>query len=81
LLQGGAFRVKVALAALIVAGLVSVTGGTVLSRAATNDARAFLGAGPDREEPASSDGLTGMGVFLFVSLPLAIAGLALFGSG
>jgi hypothetical protein len=81
LLQGGGFRVKVAVAALVIAGLLSVSGSTVLSRPVTNDARAFLGWGPDREEPVSGDALTGLGVFLFVSLPLAVAGLVLLGAG
>jgi hypothetical protein len=81
LLQGGGFRVKVAVAALVIAGLLSVSGSTVLSRPVTNDARAFLGWGPDREEPASGDGLTGLGVFLFVSLPLAVTGLLLTSAG
>jgi hypothetical protein len=40
----------------------------------TNDERALLGRGTDRERPDSGEGLTGLGVFLFVSLPLFIAG-------
>ncbi len=78
-LQGGGFRSKVALAAMVLAGLVSLTGGTALSRAVTNEERAFLGMGPDRDEPDTGEGLTGLGVFLFVSLPLFIAGAALLG--
>jgi hypothetical protein len=81
-LQGGGFRSKVAVALMVIAGLVSLTGGTAFSRAATNDERAFiLGMGPDREEPDTGEGLTGVGIFLFVSLPLFIAGGVLFGSG
>jgi hypothetical protein len=79
-LQGGEFRPKVAITLLVIAGLISLTGGTALSRAVTNDARAFLGMGPDLEAPDTGDGLTGLGVFLFVSVPLFIAGGALFGS-
>jgi hypothetical protein len=37
--------------------------------------------GPDREEPYTGEGLTGMSVLLSVSLPLFIAGGVLFGSG
>jgi hypothetical protein len=78
-LQGGGFRPKVGIALMVIAGLISLTGGTVLSRAATNDERAFiLGTGPDREEPDTGEGLTGLGIFLFVSLPLFIAGGVLF---
>src|SRR3712207_5736710 len=80
-LQGGGFRSKVEIALMVIAGLISLTGGTVLSRTATNDERAFLGMGPDREEPDTGEGLTGLGVFLFVSLPLFIAGGVLSGSG
>jgi hypothetical protein len=80
-LQGGGFRVKVAIVLIVVAGVLSVTGGTVLSRAGTSDVRAFLGQGPDREEPDTGEGLTGVGIFLFVSLPLFLAGGLLFGSG
>jgi hypothetical protein len=80
-LQGGGFRSKVAIAAMVLAGLISLTGGAVFSRAETIEQRAFFGMGPDREEPDTGEGLTGLGVFLFVSLPLFIAGGVLFGSG
>ncbi len=80
-LQGGGFRPKVAIALMVIAGLLALTGGTALSRAASNEERAFLGLGPDREEPDSGEGLTGLGVFLFVSLPLFVVGGVLFGSG
>ncbi|SDF23935.1 hypothetical protein SAMN05660662_1494 [Blastococcus aurantiacus] len=64
---------------MAVAGLLALTGGSVLSRATTTDARAFLGRGPSREDPASGEGLTAAGVFLFVSLPLLVLGLVLLG--
>ena len=80
-LQGGGLRSKVAIAVMVIAALTSLTSGTVFSRAADNDERAFLGMGPDREEPYTGQSLTGLGVFLFVSLPLFIAGGVLFGSG
>ncbi len=80
-LHGGGLRSKVAIAVMVIAALISLTGGTAFSRAADNDERAFLGMGPDREEPYTGQGLTGLGVFLFVSLPLFIAGGVLFGSG
>jgi hypothetical protein len=79
-LQGGGLRSKVGIAAMVVAGLISLTGGTAFSRVADNDERAFLGMGPDREEPYTGEGLTGLGVFLFVSLPLFIVGSVVFGS-
>ena len=36
---------------------------------------------PDRDEPGTGESLTGVGVFLFVSLPLFAAGLLVYGSG
>ena len=81
-LQGGGFRSKVAIALMVIAGLINLTGGAASSKAATIDERAFiLGAGPDRDEPDTGEGLTGLGVFLLVSLPLFLAGGVLFGSG
>ncbi len=81
-LQGGGFRSKVGIALMVIAGLISLTGGTAFSRAADYEERAFiLGAGADRDEPYTSEGLTGLGIFLFVSLPLFLAGGVLYGSG
>ena len=79
--QGGGFRSKAGIAMMVIAGLISLTGGTALSRATTRETRAFLGMGPDLEEPATGEGLTALGVFLFVSLPLFIVGGLLFGRG
>ena len=78
---GGSFRLHWAVALMVGAGLLALTGGTALSRASTADVRAFLGRGPDHEEQNTGDGLTGVGVFLFVSLPLLVSGLLLYGSG
>ncbi len=79
--QGGGFRSKAGIALMAIAGLISLTGGTAFSRAATLETRAFLGMGPDFEEPATGEGLTALGVFLFVSLPLFIVGGLLLGPG
>jgi hypothetical protein len=80
-IQGGGLRVKVAIVLMVIAALVSFTGGNALSRGSSNEARAFLGWGPEREDPDTGPGLTGMGVFLFVSLPLFVAGGVLYGAG
>ena len=72
--QGGGFRSKAGIALMILAGLLCLTGGTALSRATSLENRAFFGTGPDLEEPASGEGLTALGVFLFVSLPLFLIG-------
>ena len=79
--QGREFRTELAIAAMVVHSLAGLTGGTAFTRAADNDTQAFLGWGPDREEPDTDPGLTGIGVFLFVSLPLFLGDLALLSSG
>jgi hypothetical protein len=80
-LQDGGFRVKAAVALLVIAGLIALTGGNALNRSGTAEMRVLLGTGPDHEEPATGAGLTSVGVFLFVSLPLFVAGGLLYGTG
>jgi high-affinity Fe2+/Pb2+ permease len=80
-ISGEELRRTFSITLMVVAGLLALTGGTALSRASTNDVRAFLGRGPDNEEPDSGEGLTGIGVFLLVSVPLLVAGLLLHGGG
>jgi hypothetical protein len=76
------FRVPFAVALMLIGALIGVTSGTELSREGTNDARAFLGlGGPHREELPTGEGLTGVGIFLFVAVPLLVAGLVLYGTG
>jgi hypothetical protein len=43
--------------------------------------RVLMGSGPDHENPSTGGALTGVGIFLFVSLPLFVAGGLLYGSG
>ena len=81
LTQDSGFRVPFAVALMVVGGVLSLTGGTLFSRADSSDVRAFLGMGLDNSEVDSGEGLTGVGVFLFVSLPLFVVGLLLFGTG
>jgi hypothetical protein len=73
------FRRAAGIALMAVAGAVALTGGAASSRASTAQARAFLGRGPDREDPGSGDGLTAVGMFLLVALPLFVAGLVAHG--
>ena len=75
------FRVPFAVALMVLGGLLCLTGGTVVARAESNDVFAFLGRGPDREVTGQGESLAPVGVFLFVSLPLLVAGLVLYGTG
>ncbi len=77
----GIFGSRLGITLLVVAGLSTVTGGTWLSRPETSEARAFLGLGPERDadQPAGPSALGPVGVFLFVTLPLAVVGLLLLG--
>jgi hypothetical protein len=79
--NGDGFRVPFALALMILGGLLCLTGGTVITRGESNDVFAFLGRGPDREVTGQGESLAPVGVFLFVSLPLLVAGLLLYGTG
>ncbi len=81
LVAGGAYRPKLGLAMMVVAGLLSLTGGLGTGRLETADARAFLGYGPERDEPSPGGPLTGIGVFLLVALPLLVAGGIVYGRG
>ena len=79
--NGDGFRVPFALALMAGGVLLCLTGGTVVARGDSNDVFAFLGRGPDREVTGQSESLAPVGVFLFVSLPLLVAGLVLYGTG
>jgi hypothetical protein len=77
----GGLRQSFGVILMVLGGLLALTGGNALSRASTSDTYAFLGRGPDQEDPNSGEGLTPVGVFLLVSLPLLVLGLALYGTG
>ena len=80
-MQDGAFRVKLAIALLVVAALMALTGNNVLNRSGTAEMRVLMVPGPTHEDPPTNGALTGVGIFLFVSLPLFLAGGLLYGSG
>lgn len=80
-LQGGGFRAKFGIALLVVAGLLALTGGNAFSRSGTLEMNALMGMGPDHEDPSTGAGLTGVGIFLFVALPLFVIGGLLYDSG
>jgi hypothetical protein len=75
------FETKFAVALLVVAGLLALTGGNAFSRTGTLEMNALMGTGPDHEDASTGTGLTGVGIFLFVSLPLFAIGGLLYGSG
>lgn len=77
--RGGAYDHRLGAVLMVVAALVCLTSGTDLSRQATLEVRAFLGAGPDREVPWSGEALTPVGVALLIGLPLFLAGGLLLG--
>ena len=81
LVAGGPLRPKLGLTTMVVGALVALTGGTGLSRFGALDERAFLGAGPDRDEPTTSGALTPFGTFLLVALPLMVGGGLVYGRG
>jgi hypothetical protein len=80
-LQDGGFRAKVGMAMLIIAACMALSGGNVLTRSGTAETNALLGAAPEHEDAPTSGVLTGVGIFLFVALPLFVAGGVLYGSG
>jgi hypothetical protein len=75
------FRVPLAVSLMVVAALLSLTGSNAISRAGSMDAFAFLGKGPEYEGKDEGEGLTSIGVFLFVALPMFVAGGLLYGTG
>ena len=75
----GGYGSRLGISLIVVAGLTGLLGGTAMARAESSDARAFLGMGPEREQPELSGALGPVGVFLFVALPLAAVGLVLLG--
>ncbi|RFU21130.1 hypothetical protein [Geodermatophilus marinus] len=79
LLQDGGFRSKFAISLLVIAGLLALTSGTVLPRSGFLESRLVHGEVPEREGPAAGEGLTGLGVFAFVSVPLLVIGAVLLG--
>ena len=72
--RGGPFVPALGLALMVLAGLVSVTGGTELTRGSTMRGRALLGAAPERGAAYTGEALTAAGVFLLVALPLFLVG-------
>ena len=77
----GSLRTAFGITLMVLGALLALTGSNLLSRAGSADERAFLGLGPESEDPYSGAGLAPLGVFLFVSLPLFVVGGLLYGAG
>jgi hypothetical protein len=80
-LQGGGFQAKIGMVMLILGACLALSGGNVLTRSGTAETNALLGSGPEHEDPSTGSALTGVGIFLFVALPLFLLGGVLYGSG
>jgi hypothetical protein len=76
-LSGGDFAYRFGIALVVVGGLLGVTGDLTLSRVGMLGARATFGAAPEREAAGEGRVLTGIGIFLFVGLPLMAVGIML----
>ncbi|MFF5054982.1 hypothetical protein ACFY1S_17550 [Micromonospora sp. NPDC000663] len=74
---GGDFANRLGIALIVVGALSGVTGDLTLSRIGMLDARSAFGVAPEREEAGGARVLTGVGIFLFVGLPLILVGVLL----
>ncbi|MFG2054643.1 hypothetical protein ACGFI9_11500 [Micromonospora sp. NPDC048930] len=74
---GGDFVNRFGVALVVVGALLGVTGDLTLSRIGMLDARATFGLAPEQETGGGGRVLTGVGIFLFVGLPLVAAGVLL----
>ncbi|MER5704335.1 hypothetical protein ABT023_20680 [Micromonospora sp. NPDC002296] len=72
---GGDFVFRFGVALIVVGTLLGLTGDLTLSRIGMLPARATFGLAPEREDAGGGRVLTGVGIFLFVSLPLMVVGV------
>jgi len=78
--QGDGFARAMGVVLLAAAGLWTATSASDSTRAGMMDMRALIGRGPERAPADLDRGMTGLAIMLFVSLPLAAAGLVMLGS-
>ncbi len=76
-IAGGAYTNRLGIGLVVVGGLIGVTGDLTLSRVGMLGPRATFGAAPERETADGGRVLTGVGIFLFVGLPLVVVGVLL----
>ncbi|KAB1917678.1 hypothetical protein F8280_29215 [Micromonospora noduli] len=74
---GGEYTTRLGIALIVVGGLLGVTGDLTMSRIGMLGPRAIFGAAGERETAGSGRVLTGVGIFLFVGLPLIVVGVLL----
>jgi hypothetical protein len=75
--SGGDFVDRLGVALIAVGALLGVTNDLTLSRIGMLDARSAFGLPPEQDSAGGGRVLTGVGVFLFVGLPLVVAGIVL----
>ncbi|MFD2765045.1 hypothetical protein [Micromonospora eburnea] len=75
--SGGEFVTRLGFALIVVGALLGVTGDLTLSRVGMLGARSAFGLAPEQETGGGGRILTGVGVFLFVGLPLVVVGVLL----
>ncbi|MGC4799027.1 MULTISPECIES: hypothetical protein [Micromonospora] len=74
---GGEYTTRLGIALIVVGGLLGVTGDLTMSRIGMLGPRAIFGAAGERETAGGGRVLTGVGIFLFVGLPLIVVGVLL----
>ncbi|SCG67874.1 hypothetical protein [Micromonospora inositola] len=75
--SGGEFTHRLGVGFLVVGALLGMTGDLTLSRIETMPARSVFGLAPEREGAGGGRVLTGVGIFLFVAVPLIAVGILL----
>ncbi|MFD1320160.1 hypothetical protein [Micromonospora sonneratiae] len=73
----GEFTTRLGMSLIAIGALLAITGTLSLSRMGTADMRAWFGAAPELGDAGGGMVLTGVGIFLFVSLPLIAVGVLL----
>jgi hypothetical protein len=81
MISGGDFAARMGFCLGILGAVLAITGSSALSRMGSSDAFAWVGQGPEVGSLDADGGrvLTGIGVFLFVAVPLMATGAMLSG--
>jgi hypothetical protein len=73
-LDDGDFVSRLGICLVLAGAFAAATGGLGFTKMGSADAYAWFGHGPERETSDGGRVLTGMGIFLFVTLPLVVGG-------